>query len=77
MGPRNTQRWSPAWRPFEGALSVHSQRDTDHRAQPVRMARAPALPGLQLLGRCTGAPRCTHDAAAAALSQKQWDLVQG
>jgi hypothetical protein len=33
-GPRNAQRWSEAWRPFEGPLSVRSQAAAaDHRAR--------------------------------------------
>ncbi len=28
IGKRNTPRWSPEWRPFEGALSLSSQRQT-------------------------------------------------
>jgi site-specific recombinase XerD len=28
IGKRNTPRWSPEWRPFEGALSLNSQRQT-------------------------------------------------
>lgn len=28
LGPRNTARWSPDWRPYEGALSLRSQQQS-------------------------------------------------
>jgi len=28
IGPRNTPRWSPDWRPYEGSLSLRSQQQT-------------------------------------------------
>ena len=73
-GPRNAQRWSDAWRPFEGPLSA--------RSQAVAMTVVGATTGQPVLDSnpwddVPARPDAPSMPQLRALSQKQWDLVQG
>ena len=76
-GPRNAQRWSEAWRPFEGPLSARSQAVamTIVRSMCEWMVRRHYLdtnPWDDVPAR----PDAPSMPQLRALSQKQWDLVQ-
>lgn len=76
VGPRNAQRWSEAWRPFEGALSVRSQATamTIVRALCEWLVRRHYLdsnPWDDVPAR----PDAPSMPQLRALSQKQWGLV--
>ena len=78
MGPRNAQRWSAAWRPFEGALSVRSQLVALTIVRSlcewlVRRHYLDSNPWDDVPAR----PDAPSMPQLRALSQKQWDLVQG
>jgi site-specific recombinase XerD len=78
VGPRNAQRLSEAWRPFEGPLGVVSQ------AAPMTIVRG-LCDRLERRHYLDSNPWEDVPARAAAptmpqlraLSQKQWELVQG
>lgn len=77
LGPRNAQRWSEAWRPFEGPLSVRSQAVamTIVRSQCEWLVRRHYLdsnPWDDVPAR----PDAPSMPQLRALSQKQWQLVQ-
>lgn len=77
-GPRNAQRWSEAWRPFEGPLSVRSQAATLTIVRSlcewlVRRHYLDSNPWDDVPKR----PDAPSMPQLRALSQKQWDLVQG
>jgi len=77
-GPRNAQRWSEAWRPFEGPLSVRSQAAAmtivrSLCAWLVRRQYLDSNPWDDVPAR----PDAPSMPQLRALSQKQWDLVQG
>jgi site-specific recombinase XerD len=78
VGPRNAQRWSESWRPFEGELSVRSQAVamTIVRSLCEWMVRRHYLdsnPWDDVPAR----PDAPSMPQLRALSQKQWELVQG
>ena len=78
VGPRNAQRWSEAWRPFEGPLSVRSQASamTIVRSMCEWLVRRHYLdsnPWDDVPAR----PDAPSMPQLRALSQRQWDLVQG
>ena len=77
-GPRNAQRWSEAWRPFEGPLSVRSQAAAmtivrSLCAWLVRRQYLDSNPWDEVPAR----PDAPSMPQLRALSQKQWSLVQG
>jgi site-specific recombinase XerD len=77
-GPRNAQRWSEAWRPFEGPLSVRSQAAAmtivrSLSAWLVRRHYLDSNPWDDVPAR----PDAPSMPQLRALSQKQWRLVQG
>lgn len=77
-GPRNAQRWSEAWRPFEGALSVRSQTTAITIVRSlcewlVRRHYLDSNPWDDVPAR----PDAPSMPQLRALSQKQWELVQG
>lgn len=77
-GPRNTQRWSEAWRPFEGPLSARSQAVAMTIVRSlcewlVRRHYLDSNPWDDVPKR----PDAPSMPQLRALSQKQWDLVQG
>ena len=76
-GPRNAQRWSEAWRPFEGPLSVRSQAAAmtivrSLCAWLVRRQYLDSNPWDDVPAR----PDAPSMPQLRALSQKQWSLVQ-
>lgn len=76
-GPRNAQRWSEAWRPFEGPLSVRSQAAAmtivrSLCAWLVRRQYLDSTPWDDVPAR----PDAPSMPQLRALSQKQWGLVQ-
>lgn len=76
-GPRNAQRWSEQWRPFEGALSVRSQALAITVVRSlcewlVRRHYLDSNPWDDVPAR----PDAPSMPQLRALSQKQWDLVQ-
>jgi site-specific recombinase XerD len=76
-GPRNAQRWSEQWRPFEGALSVRSQALAIIVVRSlcewlVRRHYLDSNPWDDVPAR----PDAPSMPQLRALSQKQWDLVQ-
>jgi site-specific recombinase XerD len=76
-GPRHAQRWSEAWRPFEGPLSTRSQRVALTIVRSlcgwlVRRHYLDSNPWDDVPQR-PDAPAMPH---LRALSQHQWDLVQ-
>jgi site-specific recombinase XerD len=76
-GPRNTQRWSEAWRPFEGPLSVRSQATAMVIVRSlcewlVRRHYLDSNPWDDVPAR----PDAPSMPQLRALSQKQWDMVQ-
>jgi site-specific recombinase XerD len=78
IGPRNSQRWSESWRPFEGPLSARSQlvAVTIVRSMCEWLVRRHYLdsnPWDDVPSR-QDAPSMPQ---LRALSQKQWALVQG
>ncbi len=77
-GPRNAQRWSEAWRPFEGGLSARSQALAMTIVRSlcewlVRRHYLASNPWDDVPAR----PDAPSMPQLRALSQKQWDLVQG
>ena len=77
-GPRNAQRWSESWRPFEGALAPASQAATMTIVRSlcewlVRRHYLDSNPWDDVPKR----PDAPSMPRLRALSQKQWDLVQG
>ena len=77
-GPRGAQRWSDAWRPFEGPLSVRSQASAITVVRSlcewlVRRHYLDSNPWDDVPKR-TDAPSMPQ---LRALSQRQWALVQG
>lgn len=77
VGPRNAQRWSEAWRPFEGALSVRSQATAMTIVRSlcewlVRRHYLDSNPWDDVPAR----PDAPSMPQLRALSQKQWALVQ-
>lgn len=77
IGPRNAQRWSEHWRPFEGPLSVRSQATamTVVRSMCEWLVRRHYLdsnPWDDVPAR----PDAPSMPQLRALSQKQWALVQ-
>jgi site-specific recombinase XerD len=77
VGPRNAQRWSEAWRPFEGALSVRSQATAMTIVRSlcewlVRRHYLDSNPWDDVPAR----PDAPSMPQLRALSQKQWQLVQ-
>lgn len=77
VGPRNAQRWSEAWRPFEGPLSPRSQSValTIVRSLCEWLVRRQYLDSnpwddVPQRGDAPSMP------SLRALSQKQWELVQ-
>jgi site-specific recombinase XerD len=77
VGPRNAQRWSEAWRPFEGALSVRSQATAMTIIRSlcewlVRRHYLDSNPWDDVPAR----PDAPSMPQLRALSQKQWQLVQ-
>jgi site-specific recombinase XerD len=76
-GPRNAQRWSEAWRPFEGPLSVRSQAAAmtivrSLCAWLVRRQYLDSNPWDDVPAR----PDAPSMPQLRALTQKQWSLVQ-
>jgi site-specific recombinase XerD len=78
IGPRSAQRWSEDWRPFEGPLAPASQASamTIVRSLCEWLVRRHYLDSnpwddVPKRGDAPSMPRLR------ALSQKQWDLVQG
>ena len=76
-GARNAQRWSEAWRPFEGPLSVRSQAVTLTIVRSlcewlVRRHYLDSNPWDDVPKR----PDAPSMPQLRALSQKHWDLVQ-
>ena len=76
-GPRNTQRWSETWRPFEGPLSVRSQAAAMTIVKSlcewlVRRHYLDSNPWDDVPAR----PDAPAMPQLRALSQKQWSLVQ-
>jgi len=77
VGARNAQRWSEAWRPFEGALSVRSQATAMTIVRSlcewlVRRHYLDSNPWDDVPAR----PDAPSMPQLRALSQKQWALVQ-
>ncbi len=77
MGPRNAQRWSEAWRPFEGPLSARSQSAAMTIVRSlcewlVRRHYLDSNPWDDVPAR----PDAPSMPQLRALSQKQWSLVQ-
>lgn len=77
-GPRGAQRWSEAWRPFEGPLSVRSQAVAITIVRSlcewlVRRHYLDSNPWDDVPAR----PDAPSMPQLRALSQKQWALVQG
>jgi site-specific recombinase XerD len=77
VGPRNAQRWSEAWRPFEGPLSVRSQATAMTIVRSlcewlVRRHYLDSNPWDDVPAR----PDAPSMPQLRALSQKQWQLVQ-
>ncbi len=77
VGPRNAQRWSEAWRPFEGPLSVRSQASAMTIVRSlcewlVRRHYLDSNPWDDVPAR----PDAPSMPQLRALSQKQWALVQ-
>lgn len=77
VGPRNAQRWSEAWRPFEGGLSVRSQAAAMTIVRSlcewlVRRHYLDSNPWDDVPAR----PDAPSMPQLRALSQKQWQLVQ-
>jgi site-specific recombinase XerD len=77
VGPRNAQRWSEAWRPFEGSLSVRSQATAMTIVRSlcewlVRRHYLDSNPWDDVPAR----PDAPSMPQLRALSQKQWRLVQ-
>ncbi len=77
VGPRNAQRWTEAWRPFEGPLSARSQVT----ALAIVRALCAWLSGQQYLDRNPWAfvpvRGPAHKAPALrALNSKEWNHVQ-
>ncbi len=77
VGPRNAQRWSEAWRPFEGPLSVRSQASAMTIVRSlcewlVRRHYLDSNPWDDVPAR----PDAPSMPQLRALSQKQWQLVQ-
>ena len=77
-GPRNAQRWSEDWRPFEGPLAPASQAATMTIVRSlcewlVRRHYLDSNPWDDVPKR----PDAPSMPRLRALSQKQWDLVQG
>ncbi len=78
VGPRNAQRWSEAWRPFEGPLAAASQTAAVTIVRGlcewlVRRHYLDSNPWDDVPARAA-APSMPQ---LRALSQKQWELVQG
>lgn len=78
VGPRNAQRWSESWRPFEGELSVRSQAVAMTIVRSlcewlVRRHYLDSNPWDDVPAR----PDAPSMPQLRALSQKQWELVQG
>jgi site-specific recombinase XerD len=78
VGPRNAQRWSEAWRPFEGGLSVRSQVTAMTIVRSlcewlVRRHYLDSNPWDDVPAR----PDAPSMPQLRALSQKQWELIQG
>ncbi len=76
-GPRNAQRWSEAWRPFEGPLSARSQASALTIVRSlcewlVRRHYLDSNPWDDVPKR----PDAPSMPQLRALSQKQWDWVQ-
>ena len=77
-GPRNAQRWCDAWRPFEGPLAPASQAAAMTIVRSlcewlVRRHYLDSNPWDDVPKR----PDAPSMPRLRALSQKQWDLVQG
>lgn len=77
VGPRNAQRWSEAWRPFEGGLSVRSQATAMTIVRSlcewlVRRHYLDSNPWDDVPAR----PDAPSMPQLRALSQKQWQLIQ-
>ncbi len=77
VGSRNAQRWSEAWRPFEGPLSVRSQATAMTIVRSlcewlVRRHYLDSNPWDDVPAR----PDAPSMPQLRALSQKQWQLVQ-
>lgn len=77
-GPRNAQRWSEAWRPFEGPLSARSQSAAMTIVRSlcewlVRRHYLDSNPWDDVPAR----PDAPSMPQLRALSQKQWELIQG
>lgn len=77
-GPRNAQRWSEAWRPFEGVLSVHSRASAMTIVRSlcewlVRRHYLDSNPWDDVPAR----PDAPSMPQLRALSQKEWNLVRG
>jgi site-specific recombinase XerD len=77
-GPRGAQRWSSAWRPFEGPLAVRSQAVAITIVRSlcewlVRRHYLDSNPWDDVPAR----PDAPSMPQLRALSQKQWTLVQG
>jgi site-specific recombinase XerD len=77
LGPRYVQRWSEAWRPFEGPLSVRSQAVAMTIVRSlcewlVRRHYLDSNPWDDVPAR----PDAPSMPQLRALSQKQWQLVQ-
>ncbi len=77
-GPRNAQRWSEAWRPFEGPLSARSQASavTIVRSMCEWLVRRHYL-GANPWDDLPARPNASSMPQRRALSHKQWALVQG
>lgn len=78
VGPRHVQRWSSAWRPFEGALSARSQSVAitivrSLCAWLVRRHYLDSNPWDDVPAR----PDAPSMPQLRALSQRQWALVEG
>ena len=77
VGPRHAQRWSEAWRPFEGPLSVRSQATSLTVVRGlcewlVRRHYLDSNPWDDVPAR----PDAPSMPQLRALSQNQWELVQ-
>jgi len=77
-GPRHVPRWSERWRPFEGALAVRSQAAALTIVRSlcewlVRRHYLDSNPWDDVPAR----PDAPSMPQLRALSQKEWDLVQG
>lgn len=76
-GPRNAQRWSESWRPFEGPLAARSQAAATTIVRSlcewlVRRHYLDSNPWDDVPAR----PDAPSMPQLRAFSQKQWDLVQ-